>query len=95
MTSIKPKVLILGAMMELGDEAAIHHQRILDLALSTDVERVFTLGELYPVDSDAKHVHFPNIQSLMEHLTVYPLRDKLILIKGSRANQLERIKGLL
>ncbi|MFN4122089.1 MAG: UDP-N-acetylmuramoyl-tripeptide--D-alanyl-D-alanine ligase [Flavobacteriales bacterium] len=95
MKSDKPKILILGAMMELGDEAAIHHQRILDLALPIDVEHVFTLGELYPDLPDEKYTHFTSIQSLIDHLSVNQLRGKLILIKGSRANQLERIKVLL
>jgi UDP-N-acetylmuramoyl-tripeptide--D-alanyl-D-alanine ligase len=39
------KVLVLGAMYELGDYAAEHHREVLSAALHSDAELVFLFGE--------------------------------------------------
>jgi UDP-N-acetylmuramoyl-tripeptide--D-alanyl-D-alanine ligase len=39
------KVLVLGAMYELGEYAAAHHREVLSAALHSDAELVFLFGE--------------------------------------------------
>ncbi|MDC9714996.1 MAG: UDP-N-acetylmuramoyl-tripeptide--D-alanyl-D-alanine ligase [Gammaproteobacteria bacterium] len=84
------KIAVLGDMGELGDGAKIFHQEIGQLAKNT-FDKVYTYGEL------AKHyggVHFDDLERLASYLlTHHP--SATILIKGSRAAQLDKLIKIL
>jgi len=91
------KMVILGDMFELGDDAPNEHAAMVDL-LSTqnDVTRVVVGKHFYEA---AKPVHdimaFSEIEELKKWLSEYPPNDMFILIKGSRGMKLEQLVGLL
>jgi len=43
----------------------------------------------------AGYLHFSTIDELLTYLAEHPVKDHFILVKGSRANKLERILPLL
>ncbi len=88
------KVVILGDMFELEDEAAEEHRRIGALLKGSGI-KAFLFGELM---SNAKSTFpegkfFGNKNDLKVALESSPLRDALILIKGSRGMKMEEVVG--
>jgi UDP-N-acetylmuramoyl-tripeptide--D-alanyl-D-alanine ligase len=97
------KVLILGDMFELGDEAAAEHLNIIKKALDTDVaERIF-IGKAFhqahlvidhrPSTIDSKF--YETAEDAITGLKADPIKNSTILIKGSRGMALERLVELL
>jgi len=88
------KVLFLGDMFELGDEAESEHQHIADLALRLQFSEVFLVGENFmKVQTSYKQFEsFNNLQSYLEKNQLPPCH---ILIKGSRGMAMERILDVL
>jgi UDP-N-acetylmuramoyl-tripeptide--D-alanyl-D-alanine ligase len=93
------KVLILGDMFELGDEAAAEHLNIIKKALDTNVaERIFIGKEFYRQKAKGekqKAVFYETAEDAIAGLKANPIRDSTILIKGSRGMALERLVELL
>ena len=89
------KVAILGKMMELGPTWIEEHQKIAQIAIHSGTEAVFLVGNLY---SEAGVQGATRIFQDVEEAAVYfkenPLREKCILVKGSRSNRLETLKDL-
>jgi UDP-N-acetylmuramoyl-tripeptide--D-alanyl-D-alanine ligase len=91
------KMVILGDMFELGEDAQKEHAAILDLlSKQHDVTRVVVGKNFYEA---AKYIPkikaFIEIDELKKWLTDNPPKDKFILIKGSRGMKLEQLTGLL
>jgi len=90
------KVLILGDMLELGQESESEHQKIVDFISENEFEQVFLVGKNFSKTSDRqKTKKFDNAELLTDYLTKQPLENKLILIKGSRGISLEKTLGNL
>ncbi len=91
------KVLILGDMFELEEEAEQEHRNIGELIRRKGFQSVFLVGSLFKSAlieiPNAKH--FESKQLLMEELTKSPLMDSTILVKASRGIGLETIVGVL
>ena len=84
------KVVVLGAMRELGAEQHAQHLAILNKLADMSLDKAYLIGaewrefaSQYPDFVYADDVS--EIQQLAEQLN-----DKYILIKGSRSNKLER-----
>lgn len=88
------KMLILGGMKELGEETAAEHTSIVDLLKHFQFEQVLLVGEEF-MSTEAPYSTFADAASLMLYLESHPPADSIILIKGSRAIQLEKIIPLL
>jgi UDP-N-acetylmuramoyl-tripeptide--D-alanyl-D-alanine ligase len=83
-------IAVLGSMAELGDESSELHQEIGDYLRARSVNKMYTIG------SDAKHYQgnqFDDIESLHQHLCKYH-QGAIILIKGSRSMQLDKLVNL-
>ncbi len=90
------KVLILGDMLELGQESEPEHQKIVDFIAENKFEPVFLIGKNFAKTNDGqKTKKFDNAELLANYLNKQPLINKLILIKGSRGISLEKILGNL
>lgn len=90
----KNKMVILGKMMELGSVSDSEHLRIANLAADSSFDQVFLVGDLYrEVPQGA--LQFSNVHELSNWFIQHPIKDKTILVKGSRANQLELLKEIL
>jgi len=86
------KWVILGKMAELGDSSEQEHQNILKLLATCDFEKVMLIGIEYKNDTIPQGMlFFENVDQAKEWLHKNKPSDKLILIKGSRSSQLEKL----
>jgi len=89
------KVLILGDMFELGDEAAAEHAEIVSKAQSFQLsKRLFIGAEFYKLKT-ASDSFYQSTAEAFEALKNDPITDATILIKGSRGMKLETLVALL
>jgi UDP-N-acetylmuramoyl-tripeptide--D-alanyl-D-alanine ligase len=86
------KTMVLGDMLELGDDSAKEHQKIVDLVTATGITDVFWVGKNF---YDSKHsgyaAKFKNVDELIESVSAQQFQHRVILIKGSRGIRLEKI----
>jgi UDP-N-acetylmuramoyl-tripeptide--D-alanyl-D-alanine ligase len=86
------KVLILGAMAELGPESLAEHQGIIDLIGQYSWQQVVLVG------GDFRHLSHPylsfaNSKEAGRWLAGVGLKDSYLLIKGSRSMKMEEVLG--
>ena len=90
------RIIILGDMMELGDETKKYHQEIVDYIDSGKIEKCILVGTLFKnVNCSTK---FSQTKSLIEcetFLKKTTIKNTIILIKGSRKMQLETLIDIL
>lgn len=84
------KVLMLGAMMELGEESIKEHENLLDLINQYGWSEVILVGGDF---GRIKHPfnYFNNSAEAARWIQQQKLCDSYILIKGSRSIQMEKI----
>ncbi len=88
----KNKILILGAMKELGSDSENEHLILKEKAKSLNPEQILFVGEEYTKSSKEQDaLYFNSTDELDNYLKSTPITNKLILVKGSRANKLETI----
>ncbi|NNC67485.1 MAG: UDP-N-acetylmuramoyl-tripeptide--D-alanyl-D-alanine ligase [Gammaproteobacteria bacterium] len=86
--------LVLGDMGELGDEGVFMHKKAAEVAKEFGVTRLFAYGELtkHSVEEfGTGAAHFNNHSKLIEKLQEELSAGVCVLVKGSRAMQLEKI----
>jgi UDP-N-acetylmuramoyl-tripeptide--D-alanyl-D-alanine ligase len=88
------RILVLGDMGELGDDAAAFHAEIGAEARRAGIEKMFALGILsanavHEFGSGAKH--FGNIEDLLDALEKELDANTTVLVKGSRFMKMERV----
>lgn len=91
------KIAILGDMFELGDDAIIEHQNIVDLALTLNISQVILVGENFyksKIHSE-KAIQFESFKAFKNDYNFSLIKNKTILIKGSRGMALERLLDLI
>lgn len=90
-----PKVAILGDMLELGDDAALEHRKIIELLLANKCDALL-VGPVYNEIAKSFGIpSFENVADLSTYLSQHILKGYTILIKGSRGIQLEKVLGQL
>jgi UDP-N-acetylmuramoyl-tripeptide--D-alanyl-D-alanine ligase len=88
------KLLVLGDMGELGQDAAAMHAQIGLAARAAGVDRLLALGDLSKETVGAfgaGAMHFERIQELLAELENALTPDTTVLVKGSRFMQMERV----
>jgi UDP-N-acetylmuramoyl-tripeptide--D-alanyl-D-alanine ligase len=85
-----PKVLILGAMAELGEESLAEHRAIVDLIAQYPWQQVVLVGGDFRKISHP-YLSFANSKEAGHWLTGVDLHDTYILIKGSRSTKMEEV----
>lgn len=90
------KVLILGDMFELGKYSQVEHQKIVDLISEFSFDEVCLIGPEFKLCKASPAIlKFNQINDLMDHLKKHPLKNKSILVKGSRGMKLETLIEVL
>lgn len=84
------KVIIIGDMLELGEESIKEHQNILDFAQSCRFDEIITVGPHFKSINNSDHA-FQNTSELIDYLETNPLNYDNILLKASRGIALEKI----
>lgn len=99
-TDFPEKVLMLGDMLELGQESSEEHRAILQRACEV-APVIFLVGEEFARASRTLHTDprqvasFPDIESLKAYVEEHPLTGKTVLIKGSNGNHMQQaVKAL-
>ena len=84
------KTIVIGDMLELGEESEKEHQSILDLARSLNFDEIITVGnEFKKINATSKS--YLNSEELSNYLNSHKIKSKNILLKGSRGIALEQI----
>ena len=93
------KMVILGDMFELGDDAESEHQALGELLAKCNFDKILLVGNLmeYALKSlpMMKALYFPDKFGLHTWLQDYPQTDMHILVKGSRGMGLESVLPFL
>lgn len=90
------KMVILGDMLELGDESAKEHDTIVNLLKKKNITNLLLVGPFFKESGkiiDAKT--FSDSEEVVDYLKLHPVKDTTILIKGSRGIKLEKVVEVL
>lgn len=90
------KCLILGDMLELGNDSEEEHKKILELAESKNFKKVFLVGSnFYNFKNDYEFNFFKTVEEFAKYIVTHPETGKFFLIKGSRGIRLEKCSDYL
>jgi UDP-N-acetylmuramoyl-tripeptide--D-alanyl-D-alanine ligase len=90
------KMVILGDMLELGEESAKEHDAIVELLRQKNLANSLLVGPLFmEAGKKNKLKTFATSDDAMNYLMEHPVKDTAILIKGSRGIKLEKVVDLL
>ncbi|MCW5604685.1 MAG: UDP-N-acetylmuramoyl-tripeptide--D-alanyl-D-alanine ligase [Burkholderiales bacterium] len=88
------RLLVLGDMGELGDQAADFHAEIGSVAKKMGIDALYTLGKHSALATAAFGTgarHFPGIEELLAEVGNALVPGVTLLVKGSRFMQMERV----
>ncbi len=91
------KVLIVGDMMELGEESVKEHHDLGRLIAKYDFDKTIFCGiHIIPaLDNNSEGIHFETQEMLLNYLKKKKFENTTFLIKGSRSMGLEAVVDLL
>lgn len=100
--SIGRRIVVLGEMLELGNQADSHHQQLMETVSTSAIELVFAVGG--PPIERAFHTHIPTDKAggyashveALAPLVMEALRPgDIVFVKGSKRSQVSKIVDLL
>ncbi|MFI0428421.1 UDP-N-acetylmuramoyl-tripeptide--D-alanyl-D-alanine ligase [Mariniflexile sp. HMF6888] len=91
------KIAILGDMFELGQDATIEHQNIVELLETLNYDKAILIGENFykTVVKSKKIIPFKTFDAFKNDFDITQVKNTTLLIKGSRGMALERTLELL
>jgi len=84
------KILMLGGMMELGEESVAEHHAIIDLINQYNWKKVVLVGGDFSKISH-HHLYFENSSIAADWFAEQDFTDSNILVKGSRSMKMEKV----
>ncbi len=84
------KVLMLGAMMEMGEESLAEHKALVDAIKNYKWKAVVLVGGDFN-KVDHPYQYFNNATEAGEWLRLQEFENSLVLVKGSRSMQMEKV----
>jgi UDP-N-acetylmuramoyl-tripeptide--D-alanyl-D-alanine ligase len=92
------KIVVFGDMLELGLKSEAYHQELMFNILDFDISAVFTLGKSAKIAAEllrergVKRIYsFDSHQALANKLVEFLQPKDIILLKGSRGMQMEKV----
>lgn len=82
--------VILGDMLELGNESKKKHAEIISLLSELGLKNAYLVGHEFK-QSGNYGLNFDSVDDLKAYISEHPINGKTILVKGSRGIQLEKI----
>ena len=90
------KSVILGDMLELGEATGAAHREVIDLLETVGFSEVILVGSYFAnTEVPDSYRVFSSVTECTAWLKEHPLRDRMILLKGSRGIGLEKLLGIL
>lgn len=86
----KNKILIIGNVLEMGKYSKKIHRKIYKKLLKVSKCKIILVGKEFN-----KYGSFNDYKEVIEYLKNYDIKDELILLKGSRKVELDKIKDYL
>lgn len=90
----KKKLVLLGDMLELGETSAVEHENIVNLLRTFNFDEVILTGEEFSKTA-GDFLCFSTTGETADYLKTNEMRDRAVLIKGSRSLKLETLTGYL
>jgi UDP-N-acetylmuramoyl-tripeptide--D-alanyl-D-alanine ligase len=84
------KVLLLGGMMEMGEESLKEHTAIIELINQYKWKNVVLVGGDFGKISHS-YINFKTSAEAREWLKAQHFKNSLLLVKGSRSMQMEKV----
>ena len=84
------KILLLGAMMELGESSIDEHAAIVKLISEYKWYKIVLVGKDY-MNLPENFIHFTNAGEAKEWFRAQNFNQVQILVKGSRSMQMEKV----
>ena len=91
---VKPKMVILGEMRELGNSSHKEHQKLVTMLAESGLDSVWLVGDEY-TDLPASFRHFHDVDEVKAALQTEKPQGYHILIKGSNSTRLYQLPELL
>lgn len=86
------KWVILGDMLELGDESEKEHKQIIELLKQKNIQRAILVGPHFMKAADKTFTNlFSTSEEALNYLKSFPVHNATILVKGSRGIKLEKL----
>ena len=91
------KVVILGDMFELGSQSFHEHQAVISMVEDFDFTKAYFVGShFFNHQKEFPFADFfKNVADVKKHIIATPIKNTLILVKGSRGMALESILNVL
>jgi UDP-N-acetylmuramoyl-tripeptide--D-alanyl-D-alanine ligase len=89
------KMVILGDMLELGDESPAEHQAIIKLVEESAFEKVIFVGPEFKKAADQRFICFTHSSEAFQWMLEQKPEGYTILVKGSRGIQMEKVLDAL
>ncbi|WP_439479834.1 UDP-N-acetylmuramoyl-tripeptide--D-alanyl-D-alanine ligase [Chryseobacterium aquaticum] len=83
------KTIIIGDMLELGEESTVEHQNIIKIAHDLGFNEIITVGRHFKAVNDSSK-SFDTTAELIEYLNSNKIQSENILLKASRGISLEK-----
>ena len=84
------KIAIIGDMLELGADTKEEHDKIIKYCKSNDISYL-VVGEYFSKSEVNPNIRFASTIELLDYFNITPLKNNLILLKGSRGIALEKL----
>jgi UDP-N-acetylmuramoyl-tripeptide--D-alanyl-D-alanine ligase len=90
------KMVILGDMLELGDDSISEHNAIVNLLKNKNITNLILVGPFFKESGKLINAKtFSTSDEVVDYLKLYPVINATILIKGSRGIKLEKVVEVL